>query len=345
MAGDRSERAALLAAWAVLAAILTVDVVLGPSVVISGSYAVAAVVAAARTSPRRTAGVAVAAVGLSALSGIWNHNFLTLDWGVRLVLTLGLGMLATWLSWLRVEREGALRHMTAIAETSQRALLRTMPSAIGCLGVAARYVSATQEALVGGDLYEVAATPYGVRVIVGDVRGKGLEAVQMSATVLGAFRQAAVTVRSLTTVAAELDGVVSAVAGEEDFVTAMLAEFHDDHSVTLVNCGHYPPLLVTSGATAVLPTGEPVPPLGLRPTPTSVTSRWPRGARILIYTDGLVETRDSRGVFFPLDDHAPVLKEGSLDEALDRLLARLESYAGHRVKDDMALVLVESLGD
>ena len=83
--------------------------------------------------------------------------------------------------------------MTVIAETAQRAVLRTMPTAIGSVGLAARYVSATAEALVGGDLYEVAATPYGVRVIVGDVRGKGLEAVQTAAAVLGAFRAAAFT--------------------------------------------------------------------------------------------------------------------------------------------------------
>ena len=48
--------------------------------------------------------------------------------------------------------------MTAIAEAAQRALLRAMPSSIDSLGFAARYVSAAHEALVGGDLYEVAET-------------------------------------------------------------------------------------------------------------------------------------------------------------------------------------------
>ena len=62
---------------------------------------------------------------------------------------------------------------------------------------------------------------------------------------------------------------------------------------------------------------------------------------MLIYTDGLVEARDRRGAFFPLADHAPALGHGSLDEALDRLLARLSDHAGRRLDDDMALVLVE----
>jgi serine phosphatase RsbU (regulator of sigma subunit) len=229
-----------------------------------------------------------------------------------------------------------------IAETAQRAVLRAIPHEVGSVGFAARYISATREALVGGDLYEVAASPYGVRVIVGDVRGKGLDAVQMAGTVLGAFRRSAFTQPSLTAIATDLDAVVTAVAGEEDFVTAVLAEFHDDHTVTLVNCGHHPPLLVTDAATAQLvPTGAPVPPLGLGPEPRSVTARWPGGSRLLVYTDGLVEARDRSGAFFPLADHALALRDGNLDEALDRLLARVLDHAGQRIDDDMALVLVE----
>ena len=66
---------------------------------------------------------------------------------------------------------------------------------------------------MGGDLYEVVQSPDGVRLIVGDVRGKGLDAVQMAATVLAAFRRAAVLEVSLTAMAADLDSVVTAVAG------------------------------------------------------------------------------------------------------------------------------------
>lgn len=344
-AGRWSERHGLTVALAVLAAIVSADILLGSEVVLSASYAVAAVVAAAMTTVRRTAAVAAAAVALAAVSGAWNDNYGTLDWEVRLILNAALGALALVSAAIRARRERSLQHMTVIAETAQRAVLRAIPSAVGSVGFAARYVSATRAALVGGDLYEVAATPYGIRVIVGDVRGKGLEAVQMAATVLGAFRRTAFTEPSLTAMASDLDGVVTAAAGDEDFVTAVLAEFHDDHTVTLVNCGHHAPLLVSGTAGAeLLPTGEPEPPLGLGPTPHPVTARWPTGARMLIYTDGLVETRDSRGVFFPLAEHAADLGGGSLEDALDRLIACLIDYAGHRLKDDLALVLVEDRG-
>jgi phosphoserine phosphatase RsbU/P len=51
-----------------------------------------------------------------------------------------------------------------------------------------RYLWASEDALVGGDFYDVAVTRQGLRVVVGDVKGKGLEAVQLAALVLASFR-------------------------------------------------------------------------------------------------------------------------------------------------------------
>ena len=279
---------------------------------------------------------------LAAVSALWNQNLGTVDWWVRLAMTVVIGALAVVLAGIRVRREQELRHMTAIAEAAQRALLRAMPSSIGSLGFAARYVSATEEALVGGDLYEVAETPDGVRVIVGDVRGKGLDAVQMAATVLAAFRRAAVMEPSLTAVATDLDNVVTAVAGDEDFVTAVLAEFHDDLTVTLVNCGHHPPLLLTETPT---PAGwwTPATPAapGARPVARAGDVQLPDGARLLFYTDGLVETRNRQGAFFPLARHRRRL---CVPEARRRA-GRPARPAGRprrdEIDDDMALLLVE----
>src|SRR5687767_4520740 len=120
MAASRwSQRRALTASLVVLAVIVAIDMVL-PEITLSGSYAVAAVVAAAMTSVRRTALVAALSLALSALSGIWNGNFTTLDWTLRLALTVGLSTLAVLSARVRVARERDLRHMTVIAETAQR---------------------------------------------------------------------------------------------------------------------------------------------------------------------------------------------------------------------------------
>ena len=326
----------------VLGVLAGIDATFPPTTLVSSSYGVAALVACAITTVRITAIFAIAGSVLAALSGVWNDNFATLGWWIHVVMTIGLGALAVILAHLRIFREQALRHMTTIAEAAQRAVLRAIPSSLGSLRFATRYVSATKEALVGGDLYEVVQNPDGVRVIVGDVRGKGLAAVQMAATVLAAFRRAAVLESSLTGVVAELDNVVTAVAGEEDFVTAVLAEFRDDNTVTVVNCGHHPPLLLANGDTgALIDTGDPQPPLGLGPDPDPVTSHLPECARMLFYTDGLVEARNRQGAFFPLAERSTALVGGSLDEALDGLLGELVRHAADEMDDDMALLLAE----
>ncbi len=338
-AGLRRLDLGVVAGLAVLALLVVLS--LSTDVQLVAVFAAGTIVASLLTSPLRTAAVAAVAVLCALLAGAQHDSFGSLDWSVRVLLCVLLSMLGIQGAALRVRRESRLQRMTVIAETAQRAVLRAMPTAIGSVGLAARYVSATAEALVGGDLYEVAATPFGVRVIVGDVRGKGLEAVQTAAAVLGAFRAAAFTAPDAGVLARTIDDTLARMIGEEEFVTAIVGEFHGDR-VTLANCGHHPPVLVVDSQVRTADTGEPTLPLGLGAQPVLTEHPWPVGARMLFYTDGLVEARDRRGEFFPLDDYAAELGEGSVEQALDRLIDRLLAWGGHRMSDDLALVLAES---
>jgi len=327
----------------VLAAMVVADYLLPPTMIIVGAFEVAVFVACVLATPRWTAVLAAVATALAALSATWNQNLDTPDWWIRVVTTAILGAIAVVLSTVRVRREQALQRMTVIAEYVERAILRPLPSSLRSIRLAAGYRSATSEALVGGDLYEVLDTPHGVRIIVGDVRGKGLEAVHMTLTVLAAFRRAAFAEADLAGVARNLDASVASVATDEDFVTAVLGEFHEDHTISWVNCGHHCPLLLSNAHKhQTLDTGEPQPPLGLHPTPVVATASWSKGDRILLYTDGLVETRDSRGEFFPFNGTIEGLRAGDPDEALKRLLAHLDKHAGGRLSDDVAVVLAEN---
>jgi phosphoserine phosphatase RsbU/P len=329
----------LLSGFAVLAFLTVVSI--SADIQLTTAMVAAPIVASFLTSARRTAAVAACAVGLSVLGGTWLDLPYTFDYWFRVAICATLAGLATLSALIRERREERLQRMIVIAETAQRAVLRAMPTAIGSVGLAARYVSASAEALVGGDLYEVAATPYGVRVIVGDVRGKGLEAVQTASAVLGAFRAAAFSEPDPGAVARRIDETLSRMLDDEEFVTAIVGEFQGD-KVTLANCGHHAPLLVQAGGAVEVDTGEPTLPLGWGSEPEVSEHRWPEGARMLFFTDGLVEARDDSGAFFPLDDFAAELGDGSVEEALDRLVARLLSYAGQEMSDDMALVLAES---
>ncbi len=93
----------------------------------------------------------------------------------------------------RVRRRGlkVLSEVRAVARATQAVLLRPLPARLDGLAFYARQLSASRGADVGGDLYEAVDTAYGVRVIIGDVRGHGLPAIGAVAAVLGSFREAA----------------------------------------------------------------------------------------------------------------------------------------------------------
>lgn len=97
------------------------------------------------------------------------------------------------------------RRAQQVAAVAQRAVLPRPPSRLGDLHIDARYVPAESEALIGGDLYVVQSTPYGIRVMVGDVRGKGLGAVSAVSADLGAFRYAADEAEDLPQLVARLE--------------------------------------------------------------------------------------------------------------------------------------------
>ena len=231
--------------------------------------------------------------------------------------------------------------MTAIAHASQLALLPPLPPEMTGIGIAARYRSATREASVGGDLYEIIPTGHGVRVIIGDVRGKGLDAILLAGHVLSAFRRSAVATPALEQVAGEISRAIRPHLGEEDFVTAALAQIAPGGELTIVNCGHHPPLLRHGGGLQPLADGQAALPLGLDDDFTAFLTSWSPGDRLLLYTDGLVESRDQHGKFFPEEKIATALLAADCDQALDTLTTAVHRHTGGSGHDDMALLLLE----
>ncbi|WP_063761110.1 PP2C family protein-serine/threonine phosphatase [Streptomyces sp. NRRL S-237] len=156
---------------------------------------------------------------------------------------------------LHIRREllGELRRAQEIAGAAQRALLRPLPGRIDGLTPAAAQLSASRGAAVGGDLYEVVPTAYGVRVVIGDVRGHGLPALGAAAAVLGAFREGAYEEPSLDGVLRRMeralgrhvrDRAESEPAAAEEFVTVLLLQIARDGTLLTLNCGHPWPYLI-----------------------------------------------------------------------------------------------------
>jgi phosphoserine phosphatase RsbU/P len=329
-------------ALTLIAVIVGLDLVGGGNAELLGLLVSPPILAASFVGPKRT--VAVGLVALAAAVGYGRAVGVDLLAGSQGVPVVAIGV-ATVLSGVvarvRVEREGRLRAVTRVAEVAQRALLGGVPPALGSLRLAVLYASASAEASIGGDFYEALETPHGVRLLVGDVRGKGLDAVRLAGVVLGSFRDAAQDHPDLAQVTAALDRSVTRAIGPEDFVTAVLVQVLGDGSAIVVNCGHPAPLLVRGGQATELDPPEPAPPLGLGPCPEPLRLRLALGDRILLYTDGASEAR-ARGGFFPLQAAAAfALVSADLEAGLESLWAELQRHVAGQLHDDVALLLIE----
>jgi len=329
----------VLAAVALVDLLATRDVRFRPLLVLGLAFA------ALWCGMRRTAVVGLCALILCVLLSSHDHALGRRQNTLMLATLAGVTVASVFASAGRQRRERLLADVRSVAEVAQQVLLRPVPRRVGPVRVAVSYTSATAEARIGGDLYEVTMTRSGVRVIVGDVQGKGLEAVETAAAVLGAFREAAYDEDDLTGVVNRIEVALSRRLSGEKFVTAVLAEFAESDTVTLLNCGHPSPLILGADGDGTLAEPDDVaPPLGLTELvdapPSPYTVKFARGDQMLLYTDGVVEARDGEGRFYPLADRLGLLTAADPERALEELRADVLRHVGGRIADDAAMLLI-----
>jgi serine phosphatase RsbU (regulator of sigma subunit) len=247
----------------------------------------------------------------------------------------------------RQRRERELAQVRVVAEAAQQVLLRPVPRQIGPVTMAVRYLSASTGARVGGDLYEVVETAGRVRLIVGDVEGKGLPAIQSAAAALGVFREAAHEDIGLAEIAARIEASLARDFGDEQFVTAVLADLTTDGAkMDLLSCGHPAPAMLGPARPRFIGREQAGLPLGLGQLtgapriPLTVPFR--PGDRVLFYTDGATEARNKAGEFFSLSECKSLCGcAATADPAVvvERLSDELIRHVGHAPDDDVALLL------
>jgi serine phosphatase RsbU (regulator of sigma subunit) len=250
----------------------------------------------------------------------------------------------------RARRDRELAQVRMVAEAAQQVLLRPVPAQVGPVKLAVRYLSASTGARVGGDLYDVVATPGRVRLILGDVEGKGLPAIQSAAAVIGVFREAAHHDVDLAEIVARIEASLARELGDEQFVTAVLADVATDGTkMDLLSCGHPAPLLIGERQPRFVGPDEGGLPLGLGELTGAprvpVTIPFGPGDQILFYTDGASEARNKAGEFFSLTECDAIHGPHDPDTLVDQLSDEVVRYVGHAPDDDVALLLLAYLPD
>ncbi|WP_108987253.1 PP2C family protein-serine/threonine phosphatase [Streptomyces coelicoflavus] len=337
------------------------DITTGAFEIISWTVLVPGV-AAAICGVWGTAVFVVLAVGVYVMADtVWQHRDETGLPGLVLVV-LG-GLVAVVAAAFRVGGERRMLHMRDIADTTRRTVLRPLPVGFGGLDHAAVYLAADSEARVGGDFYDIQPGPHGTRVLVGDVQGKGLGAVETAAALLGTFREAAYHEPDLATVAERLEVRMvrhrehTAGLGRSDgdrFATAVLIGFSPGlpDAVDVVVFGHEPPMAVGPGGVRTLPVAGGLP-LGMaelspgRPgaAPPVHRLRLAVDETLLLVTDGVTEARDPAGVFYrPADDIVRAVAADARAAAPARLVSLVREgtlrHCRGRLADDTTVFAV-----
>lgn len=315
-------------------------------------FAATPLIVATFFSPRSGAVMAgVCLVVVCALDVARGRSFVETTVDILVVgLVNGIGV---WVAHIARQREADLGVARRIAEFAQDAVLPRPPERIGSLRCAARYRPALSEAQVGGDFYAVAIAPGGARAMIGDVRGKGMEAVASVALVVGAFREHAEEASSLAELAARIDRAMdreehltdeSAVL--EGFATVLLVEIDaTEHTARLLSFGHTEPYLVTAERVVRVPVREAYLPLGSgladpRTAGPPQEVPFPPGTALLLLTDGVTEARDAGRRFFDPERGMQPMSAADPGQLADALVDQVSRWTGGARQDDMALLVL-----
>lgn len=190
------------------------------------------------------------------------------------------------------------RRPTAAAEAQHDML----PPRVACVDGAELAGTVLPAYEVGGDWFDHAENRDGTWFALADAVGKGAESTALSAIALGALRAARRDGATIEAAALAMHHAIYDMDDEAAFVTAVIARWHRPSStVSLVTCGHSPPLVQRLDGSLEALAGVPTLPLGIFDRDRAFEVRKHtllEGERLFVYSDGVTERRTTDGGFF-----------------------------------------------
>jgi serine phosphatase RsbU (regulator of sigma subunit) len=245
----------------------------------------------------------------------------------------------------------ALEQELSIARRIQRSNLPDHLPSTENVGIAARYIPMSA---VAGDFYDIHVDDKGgIGILIADVSGHGVGAALIGSMLKIAFASQREHLADPARVLGEINRILRGKI-EESFVTAC-AVFIDKGKALLrySNAGHPPPLVWTKSNGALSRLSDAGTMLGPFPNARyeNTDLKFSDGDRLLLYTDGVCETRNKQGEFFGEDRIESFLKEHwslSADVSVDRIIEQVFAWSGRSegasLDDDLTLMIVDLLG-
>lgn len=251
------------------------------------------------------------------------------DDGLRARLAQATVLAAEPLLMYQVERHVALTLQHSFLPRPHR-----LPHLPG-VDIVVRYVPACEQTEIGGDFYAALRTRDGVLTAVGDVVGHSLDAATVMVEIRHALRAYCVDESDPVVLAARLDRMLQRYHPDVTATVCLALVDPGSGRVRIANAGHIPPLLLRDGGGArYADAWGPLLGLGLE-RPPATECRLHRTDRLLMVTDGLIETRG-----IPLSASMDQLRTAAADAppGLDTLCDVLLGCFGHDREDDIAML-------
>lgn len=234
-----------------------------------------------------------------------------------------------------------------IADVLQKSFLTSLSLKTERFEIAQVYQPASDEALVGGDFYDVfELTNNKIGLVIGDVSGKGLTAAVHTAMVRYALRAYAEEGHSPKAIMQLLNCLVGKYMGGDAFVT-MFFGLLDTETGLLVyaSAGHEPPIYMCDSVGLTLPATGPALGAGIDLDYEEGTLKLEKGCTLLLYTDGISEAR--RGDEFlgveGIAERLLTCKEAASGDVARCIHNAAIDFAGGELRDDAAILSVSAV--
>ena len=238
------------------------------------------------------------------------------------------------------------------SEQLQRSLLPPALPTVPGIKITAAYQPLTESLEVGGDFYDVWRCGEGrLMFALGDVSGHGAEAAAVTALIRHTLRALSLTTTDLAHILVKLDSALREnLAGRDRFATVafgMLSHDAQTCRLELVSGGHQGPALLRAGGTVeILPINGSL--LGIldQPDISTCAVELERGDEVVLFTDGITESRNHRGEWFGIEGLIRAVR-GPADNLLptaNRVGAAALAHAHGELRDDFAVLAMKWIG-
>jgi serine phosphatase RsbU (regulator of sigma subunit) len=250
-------------------------------------------------------GIAASYLGWSVLArlgepiGFGPFSVLSLD-PANLLFLLAIG-LVMFFRFTRVsdQQARAAAELDAAREIQQYLIPSSLPETPG-LAIQSVYLPSRE---VGGDFFQILATPNGeVLIVIGDVSGKGMPAAMTVSLLVGTFRALANYTQSPGEILRAMNQRVTG-RSHGGFTTCLVLRIDPDGAITAANAGHLPPYI--DGEEINTENGLPLG-LSAESTYSESTLTLAPGAQLTLLTDGIVEAQSATGELFGFDRTAAI---------------------------------------